>query len=96
MELAEPSCQVTSNANSVKQIKTEQILICPYIFRCDDLPHLSGSSPGSLRETGLARVHLGLSVPQGNLFSLCASFVILRELGQLFKSGNVRGIKRLP
>lgn len=96
MELAEPSCRLLSKANSVKQFKTEQILIYPYIFRCDDLPRLSGSLPSSLRETGLAGVHLGLSVPQGNLFSLCASFVILRELGQLFKGGNVRGIKRLP
>lgn len=60
------------------------------------LPQLSGSLPSSLRETQLARVHRSLSVSQGNLFSLCASFVILRELGQLFKSGNVRGIKRLP
>lgn len=78
------------------EFKTEQILICPYIVRCDDLPQLSGSLPSSLRETGLARVHLGLSVPPGeSVFSVCF-FCYSAGTGSAFQGWKCQRNKEAP
>lgn len=94
--MAEPSCRLLSKANPARQFKTEQILICLYIFRCDDLPQRSGSLPSSPGETGLARVHLGLSVPPGeSVFSVCF-FCYSSGTGSAFQGWKCQRNKEAP